>query len=341
MGGLVGALSISPSAAGGTLPVSYAAMPPHTVVLTHMSLCSCNPTTDPFRIISYQSLRAGNWDTSLMSATLGPEQVTDVLLVNGLWQPRMAMAPGSWHRFDIVNAVGDLYIELEVRTAVSLCTTSSNCPAGNTAACSIKLLALDGIFLFDGVRDVSYVAFAPASRASIAVMCPTAGTYYLQSNPANRASAYEGQLLQNLITLEVAGTAVTQAAPTAKEMLDAIVRPVHLQDLRSANATNAWQIGVEQTGQGAQAAGAWLGVGKNCALESGGRAGGTPSDPNTYGECPYWAFGCESAAPGCRPCCWCALDGRGHRGGSAARVRQREPGLAGVPPLGPSLSATI
>jgi hypothetical protein len=58
----------------------------------------------------------------------------------------------------------------------------------------MKLLALDGVFLQDGPRDASFVLVTIAGRVSIAVMCPTAGTYYFQSNPQNRAADYEAQV---------------------------------------------------------------------------------------------------------------------------------------------------
>jgi hypothetical protein len=74
-------------------------------------------------------------DTSLMSATVGPEGVSDVVLVNGLWQPTLALTTGSWHRFELVNAVGDVYQEIEIRSGVALL-------GGGSTACSMKLLAL-------------------------------------------------------------------------------------------------------------------------------------------------------------------------------------------------------
>jgi hypothetical protein len=44
----------------------------------------------------------------------------DVYLTNGLYQPSLAVAPGAWTRMEVVNAVGDTYLELEVRTGVAL-----------------------------------------------------------------------------------------------------------------------------------------------------------------------------------------------------------------------------
>ena len=54
MGGLVGAIVVDSAV---DMPDAFTAMTPHLLVLTHISMCSCNPTTDPFRIISYFDLR--------------------------------------------------------------------------------------------------------------------------------------------------------------------------------------------------------------------------------------------------------------------------------------------
>ena len=62
-------------------------------------------------------------------------------------------------------------------------------------------------------RRYKVVLMSPASRAGIAVMCSTSGTRYLQSNPMSRASDYESGFLQNLLTIEVTGTAVSMTAP--------------------------------------------------------------------------------------------------------------------------------
>ena len=54
-----------------------------------------------------------------------------------------------------------------------------------------------------------------------------------------------------------------------------------------------FQIGVEETAMPSPA-GAWLGVGYNCSLLCGGRGCSSGQvDPNTYGQCPYFAFGGE------------------------------------------------
>jgi hypothetical protein len=267
----------------------------HVLTFTHVSLCTCNPTSDPFRIIDYQEYRTKTADAMTLNAVVGSAGISDVYLTNGQYQPKLTIAPGQWVRLEMVNAVGDTFIEVELRDAVTLGQK------GISAGCQMKLLALDGVFLFNGVRTPAdnAVLMNPASRASIAVMCSTAGTRYLQTNPMSRASDYEATFLQNLLTIEVTGTAVTMTAPawTAAD----IERPYYLKDLRTtsptggADSTSVWQVGVEQSGMVA-GSGAHLGVGKDCALDSGGRDAGAAADPNSYGSCPYVAFATPEAA---------------------------------------------
>jgi hypothetical protein len=47
-----------------------------------------------------------------------------------------------------------------------------------------------------------------AGRASLAVMCPSAGTYYIQTRSEMRAADAEASFIQNLLTLKVTGTVV-------------------------------------------------------------------------------------------------------------------------------------
>eukprot|EP01061_Rhynchopus_euleeides_P006934 TRINITY_DN15908_c0_g1_i1.p1 TRINITY_DN15908_c0_g1~~TRINITY_DN15908_c0_g1_i1.p1 ORF type:complete len:371 (+),score=104.90 TRINITY_DN15908_c0_g1_i1:26-1114(+) len=101
----------------------WMAMPVSYLLVSHMSLCSCNPTTAGFRIYSYPTLRENTGDNIPLDAELVPNgdgtQSMDVLLVNGLRQPVHAMRIGVWNRLEVANAVGDVYLELEVRTGLA------------------------------------------------------------------------------------------------------------------------------------------------------------------------------------------------------------------------------
>ncbi|KAK3233393.1 hypothetical protein CYMTET_56307 [Cymbomonas tetramitiformis] len=285
LGGMVGALLVEFSDSE-TPPVTYSAMEAHTLVLSHHPLCSCNPTSDPFRIIDYEEIRTKICDQMPLDANVySSPEISDAYDTNGQYQPYLNMQPGEWHRFDVVNAVADVFLELEIRDAVN---------AGSTA-CEMKLLSIDGVFLLEGPRDISYFSLVIAGRASIAVMCSTVGTYYFQSYPQQRACDYESGFAQNLLTLKVDGSTVSMDAPAWGS--SAISRPYYLQDLRSITANYTWQVGVEQTGVSeASPAAAWLGVGTDCELKCDGRDSGSTyceDSPNTYGECRYEAFAGE------------------------------------------------
>jgi len=176
-----------------------------------------------------------------------------------MYQPTLTIAPGQWVRLEMVNAVGDTYAEVELRDSVALNSK------GLATNCQMKLLALDGVFLYNGARDPfdDVVLLHPASRASLAVMCTTTGSRYLQTNPMGRAADYEAGFLQNLLTITVKGATVTMIEPVwgAEE----IPRPYYLQDLRGtsptggSDSTSVWETGVEQSAIVGGAA--WLGVG--------------------------------------------------------------------------------
>ena len=287
MGGLAGAWTVGVPSGVMTEAVAstYSAMPSHIMVVTHVSLCTCNPTSDPFRIYDYQYLASQGGSEMPLDATVAAGDVTDVLLVNGQRQPTLALGVNVWTRFELVNAVGDVFLELEVRTGVAL-------NGGGEPACSLRLLALDGVFLNSGVRAVDHVCMPPGGRASVAVLCATAGTFYLQSNPMGRAADHEASFLQNLVSLSVA--AASGGAPNAEPAWGYadITRPPYLQDLRAKSAAATWQMSVEQTG--VTGGGAWLGVGSDCAITATGRDGAEATDPSS--NCPHVAFGYPEAA---------------------------------------------
>eukprot|EP00930_Biecheleria_cincta_P073471 TRINITY_DN6075_c0_g1_i2.p1 TRINITY_DN6075_c0_g1~~TRINITY_DN6075_c0_g1_i2.p1 ORF type:complete len:1800 (+),score=161.76 TRINITY_DN6075_c0_g1_i2:120-5519(+) len=282
MGGLVGALYCMDSSSS-QVPADLKSMQSYIMVITHIAICSCNPTTDPFRIVSYQELSTKMGDTLPLnfqaSVANGDYGGGSVLLVNGQLQPKLSLTVGQWTIFELVNAVGDSYIELEIRTAVN----------GGSTACSMTLLAIDGVYLHAS-RSITEFMFPPAGRASIAVMCATAGTFYLQSYPQARAADLEALVGQNLVTLEAVGNGPAATGPSwTKGSVD---RAWYLQDLTNARVEGEWQIGVEQSAID-QPAGAHLGVGTDCTIPCGGRADCEAigySDPEQYGSCPHVAF---------------------------------------------------
>ena len=158
----------------------WAGMPVSRMSISHHALCSCNPTGAGFSLRSYSTLREVTGDNIPLGAELvensDGSQTQQVLLVNGQRQPVLEMRVGVWNRFELLNAVGDVYLEIELRTAVAL-------GGGGATACEMMLLSLDGVFPHSGTRSISHVLMTPATRAGIAVRCSTAGEFYLQRQP--------------------------------------------------------------------------------------------------------------------------------------------------------------
>ena len=250
MGGLLGGLRIDPSSASD-LPDALTAMTRVTMVMHHMALANLDTATDPFSVWTYETLHTQVGAEEDTAASYTSTDVTDAWCVNGHYQPQHAMQPGEWQIFDIVNAAGDRILELEITT--SLQTEDVGSPTGvstatTSGACTSVLLALDGVYL-DAARSGDYVdhlTIVQAQRASLALKCDTAGTYYLQSAYSSAVQNYEVATVQNLVTLVVSGSSVTMDAPPND--LTTISKAWWLQDLTSLTSAASWSISVEQTG---------------------------------------------------------------------------------------------
>ncbi len=116
--------------------------------------------------------------------------IFDAWFTNGQYQPVMTLAPGKWKIFDIVIASGDRMIELELKDSVG------NAGVGNYV-CTMSLIAKNGV-QYQTPRTGTYIrhlTLFPSETASILLMCPTAGTYYLQTSSfisANTSTASSG-----------------------------------------------------------------------------------------------------------------------------------------------------
>ena len=253
----------------------WAGMPVSRMSITHHALCSCNPTGAGFSLHSYSTLREVTGDNIPLGAELVENsdgtQTQQVLLVNGQRQPVREMRVGVWNRFELLNAVGDVYLEIELRTAVAL-------GGGGATACEMMLLSLDGVFPHSGARSISHVLMMPATRAGIAVRCSTAGEFYLQSNPTERASAYDVAFLQNLVTLVVSADGGDDGTTDAPVLAEADVnRPNYLQNMLDTTPVSEWHMATRLAGATVEGGSNWLGVGADCA---------TSTD-----DCPFLAFG--------------------------------------------------
>eukprot|EP01063_Lacrimia_lanifica_P011967 TRINITY_DN18618_c0_g2_i1.p1 TRINITY_DN18618_c0_g2~~TRINITY_DN18618_c0_g2_i1.p1 ORF type:complete len:815 (+),score=226.07 TRINITY_DN18618_c0_g2_i1:99-2543(+) len=299
MGGLVGAFVVDPSIDQQRLLPNYIAdMPTRLMVITHISMCSCFYTprngNSPLRPYPYYELAAQAWDNTPDDATFGPEQVGDVLLVNGQWQPVLGMVTGAWIRLELVLAVPDVFLEVEVRTKVG---------SGGTSACEVRLVSLDGVLLNKGMRRVWHTNLAPGSRAGYAIMCDAPGTYYLQSNPELRTFGEAGgdglAFEQNLVTLRVTGDPPATPAPTPDIGWDAGLlvsehaarfrRPDYLRDVSGAAADATWQIalGSVMNEEDIMA----IGVGSSCV-------DGYQDSPPEVPTCAYTTYNYSQATRG-------------------------------------------
>lgn len=207
MGGLVGAFVIVPKNATDELPVAFSAMRRKTLVFTHVFLNSTtSEDTDPFTVWSFTTLSKKMGSKLDISPVYRKDSIRDAWFVNGLYQPTQYLYPNEWIIFDMVAASGDRIMGLEIRTGVGYKTGS--------LACNVKLLAVDGVYLQTARTGdaVTHLTMLQAQRATIAVMCSSAGTYYLQT-VGTTDSSYKYSKLgdleimsnQNLMFLKVTG----------------------------------------------------------------------------------------------------------------------------------------
>jgi hypothetical protein len=170
-------------------------------------------------------------------------------------------------------------LEIEIRDDVGL--------SNGVQSCDVRLLSLDGIYLNESRTGTNarHLPIIQGSRASIAVMCSTLGTYYLQTattideaNPFSNIGEILSKSSQNLLILKIEGQAVIAAEQTEPPMdLSSISRPSYLNSLVSNDIlpldnNKIWSIGLEQQGccpSGntlTTASKYWLGIGTDCTL---------------------------------------------------------------------------
>lgn len=236
MGGLYGGIYVEPSNAND-IPAALQAYTRVLLIFSHFSTASANPTDDPFMVRTYETLSTLTGNTLSINPEYTNSSYKDIYFTNGQFQPYYSMTTGEGVVFDMLNAVGDHVLEIELRTGLN--------GTGSTSSCSMYVIALDGVYL-NATRAVTYVVMYPAQRTSIIVTCNTAGTYYLQSFP-DLSTRYglsdtETRFSQNLLTLVVAGTASTS---TSLPDLSTIPRPGYLSDLQNVSPDAYWEIRYE------------------------------------------------------------------------------------------------
>ena len=141
----------------------------------------------------------------------------------------------------------------------------------------MRLLALDGVYLTrtrQG-RFVDHLVMVPATRATVAVMCPTPGQYYLHTigttnadHPLGHIATSKQKFNQMLMVIQVHHPSVVMSGPP--DDLSGIERPSYLRSLENdpVDPSNYWSMSVLQTkccGEDAKAKN-WLGYGSDCKI---------------------------------------------------------------------------
>ncbi|KAJ3244248.1 hypothetical protein HDU77_009984 [Chytriomyces hyalinus] len=296
MGGLVGAIYVRPTEAAvkkSTALTYLASLERHVLVGQHFAMESINTNTDPFTVRTYEYLSSLLKSQVPINAEYVNSSVKDIYFINGQFQPKLAMMPGTPVVLDIVNAVGDVIIELDIRDSPQASSVSSSC--------SLVQIASDGIY-FTSVRTLGYVAMVPGNRVSIIIQCTKPGTYYLTNVPDDSLrpglTDNETRFQQSMVTLVVGGTETVAFTSYDSLDLSTIVRPVQLKDTLNTVVTSKWELSVEQE-PGTTRGMTWLGMGSNCSITSTGRGSdgtATPASANT--NCQYLSFPGELSTTG-------------------------------------------
>ncbi len=281
MGGLYGAIIVDP-ADSSQMPSELNNWTRVLLEFAHFSTKSINTLDDPFTVRTYPEFIKLNKDSLNPNFSWSNPNYQDIYLTNGQFQPNYSMSAGQNVIFDVLNASGDQILELQVM---------SNIGSGST--CDMTLLAMDGVYL-TAPRKINFFPMLPSSRASIAILCNSVGTFYLQSfadqNARGNFVDNEVRFTQNLLTLNVGPSSTNLQGVSATSIaLKKISRPSYLNDLTNNNTTKIWEISNDQTKADKDTA--WIGMGKDCTITSFGRATDSASyDPRTNTNCQYLTF---------------------------------------------------
>ncbi|KAJ3266664.1 hypothetical protein HDU77_011413 [Chytriomyces hyalinus] len=297
MGGLVGAIYVRPTEAAvkKSAALTYlASLERHVLVGQHFAMASINSDTDDtFTVRTYEYLSSLLKSQVPINAEYFNSSVKDIYFINGQFQPKLAMMPGTPVVLDIVNAVGDVVIELDIRDSPQASSVSSSC--------SLVQIASDGIY-FTSVRTLGYVAMVPGNRVSIIIQCTKPGTFYLTNVPDDSLrpgiTDNETRFQQSMVTLVVGGTETTEFTSYSSLDLSTIVRPTQLKDTLNTVVTSKWELSVEQEPATTRSM-TWLGMGSDCSIESTGRdSDGTATSASSNTNCQYLSFPGELSTTG-------------------------------------------
>lgn len=107
----------------------------------------------------------------------------NMVLINGLYQPSIAMAANRWYRWRVVFSAFGAILDV------------------SAVGCEMKLLAKDGIYVSPAPRDITTgkMYIGPGNRADWVVSCP-AGTYDLTASPRGGTGALSQKLASLVVT---------------------------------------------------------------------------------------------------------------------------------------------
>lgn len=112
--------------------------------------------------------------------------------------------------------------------------------ADTLASCKFKLMAKDGIYLLDGIRDITKFFLYPGARADIMAQCTVPGSVQLnsvyfegQESVAHHVPNYIGTLF-NMTVVESANEAAVEIPAFETQ------RPCYVSDTRSVLGDTAW-----------------------------------------------------------------------------------------------------
>jgi len=103
--------------------------------------------------------RVTNWVDHNFVITNSSTTLTDFLLINGQFLPKITMEVGKWYRWKTMLSSVQMSAAFE----------------SQSKDCEFHLLAKDGIFLQDAPREVPVVLHSPGNRADLAVRCNKVG----------------------------------------------------------------------------------------------------------------------------------------------------------------------
>ncbi len=157
---------------------------------------------------------------------------TDFLLVNGITMPDVTIAQNTPTRLRMVYAAILATLQLTVDTTADL-------------GCTWKVLAKDGVYLFDAPRDATTLYLAPGNRVDVVVTCTTVGTTKVVSGTGQtntgpggrggRGGQAAAMLNQDVFNLIVSTSA---AAAPAELVTFQARRPSYMADLQSATVAD-------------------------------------------------------------------------------------------------------